>query len=115
MIRALRLALVAAGTAGLAWASVAAAAPSVIGIAAAVVNDVRLKPAASKTFAAAKLRQRVALADRVRTGGSSRLQLLLLDKTRFSVGANAALTIAQRLPWGADENDPIVVRLPRTL
>ena len=77
----------------LAFAAVAFAAPKVIGIAAAVVNDVRIKGANASAFNKASLRQRVALADQVRTGAQSRLQLLLLDKSKFTVGANARLTI----------------------
>jgi hypothetical protein len=73
--------------------SVAAAPPAVVGIAAAVVKDVRIKGAAARQFARAALLQRVALADQVQTGNASRLQLLLLDKSKFTVGANARLTI----------------------
>lgn len=77
----------------LAASAVSAAAPQVVGIAATVVNDVRIKGAASPQFRPAADRQRVALADQVQTGRSSRLQLLLLDKSHFTVGANARLTI----------------------
>jgi hypothetical protein len=70
-----------------------AAAPQVVGIAAAVVNDVRIRAAGAAQFRPAALRQRVALADRVQTGANSRLQLQLLDRSVFSVGANASLTI----------------------
>lgn len=79
--------------AGLAGGSVSAAAPSIVGIAAAVVNDVQIKGSAARQFAKAALRQRVAMADQVQTGGGSRLQLLLLDRSKFTVGANARLTI----------------------
>lgn len=72
---------------------VSAAPPPVIGIAAAVVNDVRIKSVAARQFARAAVRQRVALADQVQTGGASKLQLLLLDRSKFTVGANARLTI----------------------
>ncbi|MBV1917696.1 MAG: FecR family protein, partial [Sphingomonadaceae bacterium] len=74
-------------------ATAAIAAPKVIGITAALVNDVRIKPAAISSYKKAKLRQRIALADRVRTGQRSRMQMILLDKSKFSVGANAELTI----------------------
>ena len=77
----------------LAWAALALAAPKVVGITSAVVNDVRIQQASSAQFAKAKIRQRVALADRIRTGSRSRMQVLLLDRTKFSVGANAQLTI----------------------
>lgn len=71
----------------------ASAAPQIIGIAAAILNDVRITSAASSQFRPATLRQRVALADRVRTGQRSQLQMLLLDKSLFTIGANAQLTI----------------------
>ncbi|MCB2073602.1 MAG: FecR domain-containing protein [Novosphingobium sp.] len=77
----------------LAVAVMAVAAPRVIGIAAAVVKDVRIKGAGAANFSKASVRQRVALADQVHTGAASRLQLLLLDKSKFTVGANARLTI----------------------
>lgn len=87
---ALLLAAIAAG--GL-TRHVAAAAPTVVGIAAAVVNDVRIRSSAARQFTKAAVRQRVALADQVQTGGASKLQLLLLDRSKFTVGANARLTI----------------------
>jgi hypothetical protein len=79
--------------AALVGGSVSAAAPSVVGVAAAIVKDVRIKSAAARQFAKAALRQRVAIADQVETGGASRLQLLLLDQSKFTVGPNARLTI----------------------
>ena len=69
------------------------ASSKVIGIAAALVRDVRIKPAALNSFAAARLRQRIALGDQLRTGADSRLQIALLDKTRISLGANTQMTI----------------------
>jgi len=74
-------------------ATPALAAPKPVGIASAVVNEVKVKPSTADDYARAKLRQRMALADRVRTGQKSRMQILLLDKTKFSIGANAQLTI----------------------
>lgn len=80
--------------------SLALAAPSfsqasskVIGIAAALVNDVSIKPASVASYSRAKLRQRIALRDQVRTGANSRMQIALLDKTKVTVGSNAQLTI----------------------
>lgn len=89
-VRAVSLLLVVAV---LVLASGALAAPKVVGIAAAIINQVEIKGAAASQYHKARLRQRVALADAVRTGDYSRLQLLLLDKTKFTVGANAELTI----------------------
>jgi hypothetical protein len=83
-----------AGTAlSLAGVSLAAGAPEVIGINAAVLNNVRIRPAGTGVARTAVVRQRVALADEVQTGGKSQLQVLLLDKSVFTVGANARLTI----------------------
>ncbi|MCX7863773.1 MAG: FecR domain-containing protein [Novosphingobium sp.] len=65
----------------------------VVGIAAAVVREVRIKTAAQSAFAPAKLRQRLAIADQVRTGAASHMQIALLDRTTVSIGANAQLTI----------------------
>jgi len=77
----------------IAGAAVAAGAPQVIGIAAAVLNDVSIASGGAAQMHPAVLRERVALADRVQTGQRSRLQLMLLDRTTFTVGANARLTI----------------------
>lgn len=77
----------------LAGFALAAGAPQVVGVASAVLNDVRLRPAYLAQPHRAALRERVALADTVQTGQRSQLQLLLLDKSVFTVGANARLTI----------------------
>jgi hypothetical protein len=74
-------------------AAIAAGQPQVIGINAAVLNNVRIRSAGAPTAHTALVRQRVALADEVQTGGRSQLQVLLLDKSVFTVGANARLTI----------------------
>lgn len=85
------LALVAALP--LAGAAMAAGAPQVVGIAAAVLNDVAIASGTAAQLRPAVLRERVALADRVQTGQRSQLQLMLLDHSTFTVGANARLTI----------------------
>ena len=77
----------------LAGVATAAGGPQVVGIASAVLNDVRIKPVAAPQPHRAALRERVALADQVQTGQRSQFQLLLLDKSVFTVGANARLTI----------------------
>jgi len=92
-LASLRAAGFALSAAILAWSASAAAAPKVVGITAAVINDVKVRPAGGRNFLKARVRQRVKLADRVRTGSRSRMQIVLLDKTRFSVGSNAQLTI----------------------
>ncbi|MES1971748.1 MAG: FecR family protein [Pseudomonadota bacterium] len=85
--------LIAAAALSLAGAGIAAGAPQVIGINSAVLNNVRIRSAGAATAHTAVVRQRVALADEVQTGGRSQLQVLLLDKSVFTVGANARLTI----------------------
>ena len=85
--------LAAALALALGGVATAAGGPQVVGIAAAVLNDVRIKPAAAPQPHRAALRERVVLADQVQTGQRSQLQLLLLDKSVFTVGANARLTI----------------------
>ncbi|OYY90100.1 MAG: hypothetical protein B7Y45_09455 [Sphingomonas sp. 28-66-16] len=84
------LAVVAAG---LVTAGLAAADLPVIGINAAIVNNVRLRHAGDAAARTATLRQRVLLNDEVQTGGNSQLQVMLLDRSMFNVGANARLTI----------------------
>jgi hypothetical protein len=76
----------------LAGAALGQAVPQVVGIASALVNQVNIASGAGQ-FHRAVLRERVSLADRVQTGPNSQLQLMLLDKSVFSVGANARLTI----------------------
>lgn len=77
----------------LAGAAVAADSPQIVGIASAVLNDVRINSASAPRPHRAVLRERLALADNVQTGKKSQLQVLLLDKSVFTVGANARLTI----------------------
>jgi hypothetical protein len=84
-------ALAAAVAAYLAPAS--ANAPTQVGIAAAVLNRVTIARGGAAQMRPAVLRQQVALADRVETGARSQLQILLLDRSTFTVGANARLSI----------------------
>jgi hypothetical protein len=97
MARRLRLALGATvlATASLALGGVAIGADSAntIGINAVVYNNVRLKSAGAPQAHVAVVRERVGLGDEVQTGGRSQLQVLLLDKTVFTVGAGARVTI----------------------
>lgn len=71
----------------------AVAGPQIVGIAAAIVNDVRIRAGGGAQPRAAALRQRVALGDQVLTGRASRLQLQLLDRSVFTVGADARVAI----------------------
>jgi hypothetical protein len=64
-----------------------------IGINAVVYNNVRLKSAGAPQAHVAMVRERVGLGDEVQTGGRSQLQVLLLDKTVFTVGSGARVTI----------------------
>src|SRR3569623_1559686 len=66
---------------------------SVIGVNDVVYNNVRLKSAGAPQAHVAVVRERVGLGDEVTTGGRSSLQVLLLDKTTFTVGAGARVTI----------------------
>jgi len=83
-----RLALFAAT----ALAATPAAAQNV-GITAAVVNDVRMTTDANRTLHKAAVRERVSLGNDVHTGKGSRAQIMLLDRTTFTVGANARIRI----------------------
>lgn len=62
------------------------------GIAAAVRNKVEIRSATRKPHAAA-VRERIFMADQATTGAASQLQILLMDRTTFTVGANARVTI----------------------
>ena len=64
-----------------------------IGVAASVVNEVKLSNAGAPKPRPVVLRQRIALADLIQTGKGSQLQVLLLDRSSFSIGANATLRI----------------------
>lgn len=86
------LAIAAAALASAGYAATQGGA-AVIGMAASVVNDVRLSNAGSPKPRPVVLRQRVALADLIQTGKGSQLQLMLLDRSTFSIGANATLRI----------------------
>ncbi len=84
-----RLALAAA--AALATVLPAAAAEN-IGVNAAIKNQVEMKTSADKSLRPAVLREKVSLGDQVTSGPNSALQVLLIDKSMFTVGANARMT-----------------------
>ncbi len=65
----------------------------VVGINAAIRNRVLVRSAGTPQPRPAVLRQRVGLNDEVQTAADSQLQILLLDRSVFTVGANARLTI----------------------
>lgn len=64
-----------------------------VGVNAAVVNDVRMTTDANRTVHQAVVRERVSLGNDIVTGRGSRLQVLLLDKTNFTVGPNARIKV----------------------
>jgi len=61
-----------------------------VGVTAVVRNDVKL---ANPTAHKASVREKVALGNQITTGSASMAQLLLLDKTSFTVGAKGRVTI----------------------
>ena len=67
-------------------------APPAVGINAAVHNLVQLRRG-REPLRPAVLRERVILNDEVRTGAASQLQILLMDRSVFTVGANARVAI----------------------
>lgn len=71
----------------------AAAPPGAVGIAAVIVKEVTLHQPGAHHAHPAKAREQVFLAEQVATGAASRLQILLLDQSSFTVGANARLTL----------------------
>lgn len=83
-----RLALIAA-----VMTAAAPAAAQTVGINSAVVNDVRMTTDANRTLHQAAVKERVSLNNDIHTGRSSRLQVLLLDRTTFTVGANARIKV----------------------
>jgi hypothetical protein len=64
-----------------------------VGVNAAIRNKVQIRGAATKKIRPAVLRERVNLNDEVQTAAASQLQILLLDRTVFTVGANARVAV----------------------
>jgi len=64
-----------------------------VGVNAAVRNKVVIVGAGTKKARPAVVRERVNLNDEVRTAVASQLQILLLDRTTFTVGANARVAV----------------------
>ncbi len=64
-----------------------------VGINSAIRNQVMVRTAGTPMPRAAVLRARVSLGDQVQTANASMLQILLLDRSNFTVGANARVTI----------------------
>lgn len=70
-----------------------AAGPGQVGVNAAVRNQVMEKAARDSGFHPAVVRAPVQIGEAVQSGPNSALQVLLLDRTVFTVGANARMTI----------------------
>jgi hypothetical protein len=64
-----------------------------VGNAATVVGDVKLSNAAIRNPRAIQRRERLAWGDRIDTGRRSQLQVLLLDRSTFGVGASSRVQI----------------------
>jgi hypothetical protein len=76
-----------------ATALAAPAAVQTVGVNSAVVSDVRMTTEANRTLHKAVVRERVSLGNDIITGKASRLQVVLLDRTTFTVGANARIRV----------------------
>jgi hypothetical protein len=88
----MRAALLAAAAATVA-VGLAAAPPVEVGIAAAIVGDVRLSNAATPKERPVAPKQHMAWGDNIHTAKQSALQILLLDRSNFTVAANTRMTI----------------------
>ena len=88
-----RIALPLFTLAAIAIAGTAGAASTVVGINAAIRNKVVTRAATDPAAHPAILRARIGLGDQVQTANASMLQILLLDRSNFTVGANARVTI----------------------
>lgn len=64
-----------------------------VGVNAAIRNKVLTKPVSAPQLRPAVLKARVGLGEQVVTAASSMLQIVLLDRSNFTVGANASVTI----------------------
>jgi hypothetical protein len=67
--------------------------PATIGVNAAIRNQVRIKTYADPALRPAVVREPVHIGDAVVSGPQSALQMLLRDRTVFTIGANARVTI----------------------
>lgn len=89
----LRVPLLSLCAAALIAALPAGANAQAVGINAAIRNKVMTRKAAEQSLRPAVLKARVSIGDQVVTAPASMLQLLLLDRSSFTVGANARVTI----------------------
>lgn len=82
-----------AGAIGLIGGGIAYAQSAAVGIAAAVVKEVKLSNAQAPKPKQIAVRQRISLGDLIQTGKASQVQLLLLDRSTLSIGSNASVRI----------------------
>lgn len=78
-----------------------------VGNAATVVGDVKMSNAAITNPRKIARRQRLAWGDRVDTGKRSQLQILLLDRSTFGIGANSRVRI-DRFVYDPEEGRSVV-------
>ena len=105
--------IVAALTAASLAASPLLAQGNAVGINAAVRNKVVIVGAATRKARPAVVRERVILNDEVRTAAASQLQILLLDRTTFTVGANARVAVDRFVYDPASNSRSTGVRVTR--
>lgn len=89
----LRLAMPLAAALALAGGSYAVAQNLAVGAVSSVVKEVKLSNAQSPKPKQVVMKQRIAMGDLIQTGKASQVQLLLLDRSSFSIGGNASLRI----------------------
>lgn len=115
MTRPIRpLALLACSTviAGALIAAPAQAQRVEVGNAASVVGEVRMATTPSAEARTILRRQRIAWGDRIETGRESQLQILLLDRSTFSMGARSRLVI-DRYVYDPNEGRSLLATLTR--
>src|ERR1043166_8727825 len=104
-----RLALMAAA-ASLVGTSTVSAQPVQVGIAAAIVGQVAIATPAAPAERQIARKQRVAWGDTIHTRQKSLLQILLLDRSNFSVGANSRMII-DRFVYDPTRGRSVVARV----
>lgn len=87
------LALAAISACALSGVAIGQSAQQAVGAVSAIVREAKLSNARIARPRALVLRERIALADLIQTGKNSQAQLMLLDRSVFSIGANARLRI----------------------
>lgn len=87
--------ILTSAVAALAWLVVCAPAQAQdsVGVNAAIRNSVQTRSGTSAPLRAAQLRAPVRLGDQFVTGPQSQVQVLLRDRSTFTVGANARMTV----------------------